>query len=356
MKLAETPTATSPEPDFLLHLNTRDDTRRFSKAAIASVVLHLLVGVYLWNAEFTATPLRPSQFPDLSARSVTKLVVPADILKELTQKAPNTKTPAKEFDVQSLIPRPEAKKMTTPPVPARSPQPRSGVPQPSLPDAPQIATSAAPPSITPPPGLGESNTAPPPPPPAENAKPKISFETVTAAGTGYGNRSGGASQPKANIPQPKSGVQEAVAAVARRRGGGVVVGDDADPAPSLGESLSQQAAPGKMGSSLELLSDPQGADFRPYLLRVLAAVRRNWFAVIPESARLGRRGRVVIQFAIARDGNVPKLVIAVPSGAEPLDRAAVAGISASNPFPPLPLDFKGDQIRLQLSFAYNAQR
>ncbi len=99
-----------------------------------------------------------------------------------------------------------------------------------------------------------------------------------------------------------------------------------------------------------------GVDFRPYLIRVLAAVRRNWFAVIPESAKLGQTGRAVLQFAIDRTGNVPKLVIAVPSGREALDRAAVAGISASNPFPPLPPEFKGGQIRLQLVFRYNLAR
>jgi TonB family protein len=110
--------------------------------------------------------------------------------------------------------------------------------------------------------------------------------------------------------------------------------------------------PGKLGSSLQLLSDPEGADFGPYLIRVLSAVRRNWYAVIPESARLGRTGRVVIQFAISRDGGVPKLVIASPSGLDALDRAAVASISASNPFPPLPPEFKGGQVRLQLNFNY----
>jgi TonB family protein len=46
-------------------------------------------------------------------------------------------------------------------------------------------------------------------------------------------------------------------------------------------------------------------------------------------------------------------VIADPSGTEAFDRAAVAGISASDPFPPLPQDYKGDQIRLQLTFSYN---
>jgi TonB family protein len=94
-------------------------------------------------------------------------------------------------------------------------------------------------------------------------------------------------------------------------------------------------------------------DFKPYLIQVLAAVRRNWRSVIPERARLGRQGRVKIQFAIARNGSVPKLVIAMPSGTDALDRAAVAGISASNPFPPLPPAFRGEQVRLQLTFLYN---
>jgi TonB family protein len=110
---------------------------------------------------------------------------------------------------------------------------------------------------------------------------------------------------------------------------------------------------GSQGSNLELLSDPKGVDFRPYLIRILAAVRRNWLSVVPEAVKLGRRGRVGIQFSIARDGSVPKLVIAAHSGADALDRAAVAGISMSNPFPPLPAEFKGDRIVVQFNFAYN---
>jgi TonB family protein len=107
-----------------------------------------------------------------------------------------------------------------------------------------------------------------------------------------------------------------------------------------------------VGSKVQLLSDPMGVDFSPYLIKVLTAVRKNWNAVIPESARFGRGGQVVVQFAINRDGSVPKLVIAMPSGADALDRAAVAGISASNPFPQLPSDFRGQQVRLQLTFKY----
>jgi TonB family protein len=126
----------------------------------------------------------------------------------------------------------------------------------------------------------------------------------------------------------------------------------------IGEGINIPATPGRPGANLEvpeLLSDPQGVDFRPYLIKVLAAVRRNWWAVWPEAARLGRQGRVGIQFSIARNGGIPKLVIVSASGTLALDRAAVSGISASNPFPALPSEYKGEQIVLQLNFAYNVK-
>jgi TonB family protein len=132
---------------------------------------------------------------------------------------------------------------------------------------------------------------------------------------------------------------------------GVVVGDVDE--MSVAPSPNQPSTAGPVRSNLQLLSDPKGVDFKPYLIQVLTAVRSNWLAVIPESARLGRKGRVLVQFIIDKRGGIPKLVIAESSGASALDRAAVAGISASNPFPPLPNGFRGDEIRLQLAFTYN---
>ena len=129
----------------------------------------------------------------------------------------------------------------------------------------------------------------------------------------------------------------------------MVVGDG-----GVGDDVNLLPAPGKQGSNLELLSDPMGVDFRPYLLQILGTVRRNWFAVMPESASLGRRGRVAVQFAIAKDGKVTKIVFGTQSGADALDRAAVASISMSNPFPPLPSEFRGNVIRLQFTFMYNS--
>jgi outer membrane biosynthesis protein TonB len=53
---------------------------------------------------------------------------------------------------------------------------------------------------------------------------------------------------------------------------------------------------------------------------------------------------------------VAKLVIVNYSGTDALDRAAVAGISASDPFPPLPSEYKGERVVLQFNFAYNMPR
>ena len=160
-----------------------------------------------------------------------------------------------------------------------------------------------------------------------------------------------APNPNSKLPQPTTSIQDSLKN-SKPGGGGTMAGGIGDSDLNV-PNASQSASAGKIGSNLQLLSDAKGVDFKPYLIQVLTAVRRNWLAIIPESARLGRRGRVLIQFAIDRTGGVPKLVIAEGTGTDSLDRAAVAAISASYPFPPLPADYKGDQIRLQLAFAYN---
>jgi len=112
---------------------------------------------------------------------------------------------------------------------------------------------------------------------------------------------------------------------------------------------------GYLGGAVQMLTPDEGVDFSNYLARVLASVRRNWYAVIPESARLGEKGRVVIQFKILKDGSVPQAepALVMTSGRDPLDRAAMASIRASNPFEPLPPAFNGAYIELRFIFLYN---
>jgi TonB family protein len=103
-----------------------------------------------------------------------------------------------------------------------------------------------------------------------------------------------------------------------------------------------------------LLSDPQGADFKPYLEQILAIVRANWRSALPEAVLQHKvRGRSVIQFIISRDGSIAKVILAEPSGVTSLDLAASSSLMRSSPLPRLPADFKGYQVKLAFTFDYN---
>jgi hypothetical protein len=106
---------------------------------------------------------------------------------------------------------------------------------------------------------------------------------------------------------------------------------------------------------IEMLTPDEGVDFNSYLQRVYFTVKRNWFSVMPASVDLGEKGIVYLTFRINRDGSVPsdEPIIERNSGKEPLDRAAYSSVRASNPFEPLPQQFKGPYIELRYRYYYN---
>lgn len=313
-----------------------------------------ICSLFLHAAGLTVLALLPHGIAERTSvaqwRTVTPLIAPPSIL---TQREPNRGKIGKEFTLENLRPRPRIFIPPGPPASTRTaargaPAPEQKPPA-ALPEPPKVESSSTTMAQALPLGSG-SVPAPPPPQIQVEEKPKLAFETPGAP-SGAPRQRG--LSPRTLAP-PNSSVSEAVRSAIRQGAGGVVVGDLDLPGPGgLGPGLNLPSAPGARRSTLEMLSDPMGVDFKPYLVRILAMVKLNWLNVIPESARLGRTGRVQIQFAIARDGRVPKLVIAMPSGTDALDRAAVAGVSASTPFPPLPGSFQGDQIRLQFTFSYN---
>jgi TonB family protein len=315
-------------------------SERLVRAGIASILLHIAgVIVLLSVPDFSSAPLPPVAAPDL--RKAVHIVAPR--FYEPTQKAPNQGKVKRELDVRSTVQVPQAVarqfRLPPPPAPTNQPQAQTPDPLPTI-EPPKIEIlAAAPPPIT------ITGTTPQVAPPPPQPKPKIAFESV-----GTGARS--TPDPHAQIQAPKNSIQDAMRGATKPGAGGITVGDLGDEFNSI-PSLNQTQSPARVGSNLQLLSDPLGADFKPYLIQVLTLVRRNWLAIIPESAHMGRQGRVQIQFIIDRSGGVPKLVIAEASGTEAFDRAAVAGISASYPFPRLPADYKGEEVRLQLSFSYN---
>ena len=319
-----------PELNLLLKWPNEGSGRRLSAIFAASLLAHLLL---FFAAIQLPTFVRRAEPERTVIVRRTILYTPRDLL---TQKARNRQKPAKQIDLADLL----ASRASQ----SAKPAPRPSTRRFELPKqaAPQPTAKNAPPQILPEPPKVALNEAPAPPPPAA---PKYPFQDVDPQPQPKG-------RPK--LAAPKSTVQAAINGVAQEgHSRDLTISDDnpSEPRPRAPGSMGQMPA---QHAAVELQSDPQGADFKPYLARILAIVRSNWRTVIPESVRMGtRRGRTVVEFAINRDGSIPKLVISDPSGSEPLDRAAVAGLSMSNPLPPLPGDYKGLQVRLAFSFSYN---
>jgi TonB family protein len=332
--------AAGEDLDLLRHADPPPDYALIRTAAIVSVLAHLLLVLWLGSVHFDPPdPVRDRQ--EVTHR-ITPLVDPPT---QLTQKAPNRDKITKQINIGNVVPTPvvrtpapqpvskPAPRMMAPPptpVPAERPAPKI---QPMEPPKVDVAVNAAPPSL-------------PPPPPVE--KPKLTFESPNQSAA-----------PVTRAPNPalvpSNPVQDAMRNVARS---GTTGGQRVSVAdlPYSGPAINLPISPGVNQPELELKSDPMGVDFRPYLIRVLATVRRNWFAVYPEAARLGMRGQVGVEFVVSKDGSIPKIAFSAASGSRPLDEAAVAALSASNPLPPLPIEFKGQRVVLQFTFSYNVPK
>ncbi|HWE53266.1 MAG TPA: TonB family protein [Bryobacteraceae bacterium] len=342
-------TSTETELHLWLETNRARDFRQWRKPAGVSAAFHFVLILALLL--MPDAPVNQVQ----ERRRVVERVTPLYIPTEFTQKAPNKGKVEKELKLESIAPHPLLKS-PTPAAPAK--RVPSSAP---LPPPPQVAQVQPKPVVIEPPPKVDDPAAqgtqiakligPAPPPPAE--PPKLALEQVAPA-----PKTTNVTGPRPSILAiPNPSVQNAIHDLARNgMQAGLTVGDVGADDSSIGSGLNLPPSAGSPRSSLQLKSDPMGVDFQPYLIQVLAAVRRNWNAVYPEAARRGQRGRVAIEFSVAKQGAVVKVVFATESGAKALDQSAVAAISASNPLPPLPTGFKGDRIVLQLTFLYNMPR
>jgi TonB family protein len=121
----------------------------------------------------------------------------------------------------------------------------------------------------------------------------------------------------------------------------------------IGQNTAPPPEP-KVGT-VDILSDTQGVDFGPYLKDILSKVRKNWLALIPESAQT-KKGKLTIEFAITREGKLADMRLVATSGDSALDRPAWGSITASTPFPPLPSEFTGPYLALRFPFYYNPEK
>jgi TonB family protein len=128
------------------------------------------------------------------------------------------------------------------------------------------------------------------------------------------------------------------------------------PPPAAAESSTSPLR--GMQTGVTILTPHPGVDFDSYINRLLATVKRKWYAVMPESAMTGEKGIVILTFHIQRDGKIPDadLPVVRTSGSEELDDAAMKAVHTSAPFEALPEAFHGPNIQVRFVFFYNGAR
>jgi len=324
------------EPDIFMtgevNLLTKERTEERAKSDVArnisSVVFHILLIFAIIVEPKVFPPRQKTQADlDLARRQMTLLLPPGAF--ETPRPTPRREPPAPPMKVDPRILRKVA-----PPVPQ---------PTPPAPKEPERVVKELPSAPVPKPNLVPTpdTTAPK----TDTPKPPLKLETPDE-------------QPKPNsllLPKSSPGrsLQDSIRDSAKMNaprpigGGGQI---PTRPAPGGGGR-------GSAAAGIQMLTPTEGVDFNDYLARVYQSVKRNWFAVMPSSVELGDQGVVSLQFRIMKDGGVPdgEPVKVFGSGKDPLDRAAISSIRASNPFEPLPPAFSGPYIELRFTYYYNLQ-
>lgn len=326
--LVETDVLVSGEPRLLPERRGRINWDFLAPAV--SVAFHVLLILFILTlprllAPYVANPVEEA----LNRQKLGYIFLPNN-LRELAKpkRLPQKPSDKIRIDLGAL-------NRVAPPKPEVSPQ-QGPVAQP----APRVE----PPQ--PPAGVKSAENRPQPQPP----KPQPRLESVTR------------DNPAPIIPRPNMNpgalLQQSIRA-AEQRGQAPSLGfsDRIPPPPQLPGGLGQQGGPGPgyLSGSVQILTPTDGVDFTGYIARLLAIVKRNWEAVMPESVMLGDKGRVMLRFRILRNGDLPsgEPILEMTSGKNPLDRAAEAAITASNPFDPLPSAYTRPYLELRILFLYN---
>jgi outer membrane biosynthesis protein TonB len=297
--------------------------------SISSFVFHVVFIALIILAPKIFPPRAPTREEDELARRQMTILLPPGALDEL-KATPRPRPPAVHVD-------PKVLRKVAPPVPHPIPTPAPKEPErvaKELPSAPVPQPTSTPPKP-------DDSVAK-----ADTPKQPLKLEAPQQQPTDH------------SLLLPKSSLghslQDSIRESSKLNAPSAVGGG--------GQIPSNSGIPGGSGQgtafgNMEMLTPTEGVNFDDYLHRVYIIVKRNWFSVMPESVRLGDKGVVSLQFKIMRNGSVPdgEPVRLVGSGKEPLDRAAVSSIRASNPFEPLPPAFSGPYIELRFTYYYNLQ-
>src|SRR5262245_7600499 len=276
-----------------------------SAVAHALAVGGIIAAAFLWRSEpnrtyiVTLTPSIPALGSPVGKPSTVTSPTP-----RVEPPSPPAKTAPAESPVQPARPAP-SKASPAPDLPARE-------------TAPKVARPAAPPDLP-------SRTATRIPEMPTRALPR---ETPRSA------------QKELPDVSPSS-----PATTASKAGPSVSAREPASPPPPLGRptGVAQGA-----GTAASVDGD---FPFQWYLTAVQRKVHEQW--VQPRTSPQGQRA--VITFEIARSGEVTGARIEKTSGDAAYDLAALRAVTAANPLPPLPAEFKGTVIRVHFGFEYTGR-
>jgi outer membrane biosynthesis protein TonB len=316
----------------LLNKETPEKDRAELIKSVMSFAAHILFILFLIVEPKVFPPHMPTKEEDDIARRQMTILLPPGALDELK---PTPRQPPVHVD-------PKVLRRVAPPTPkaALAPQP-TPTPVPKQPEkARELPSAPTPqPQQTPPPKVQDDVVAK-----QDAPKQPLKLETPQQQPTDHSLL-----LPKSSLGTSlRDSIRESskMSAPAALGGGGQV--------PS-NSGLRGGGSQGQAYGAIEMLTPTEGVDFNEYLRRVYIIVQRNWYAVMPESVRLGDKGVVSLQFKIMRNGVVPdgEPVRVSASGKEPLDRAAISSIRSSTPFEPLPPAFSGPYIELRFTYYYN---
>jgi outer membrane biosynthesis protein TonB len=308
------------DANLLIEPEEKRDARWNALTRTLSVLVHIGLVIFLIFAPKIFPTHVPTQEETEMARQQLTYLLPPETPAPRTPPAPKLRIDPKTLN--RVAPPVEQPPAPTPTPPA----PTAVKPPPDLPEAPRPRVPVA-----------------PPPPPEQTQPAPSQLEPVKPVQPNPNNH--------LNLQLPSANIRDQLQdAIQHSAGNGPIQIPNAGDIPR---------GPGSGGPGMQpgatILTPTEGVDFNPYIQRLLATLRRNWYAVMPQSAMMGDKGMVSTTFQINRDGSIPPPdpLLDRTSGKGPLDNAAMSSIHASNPFEPLPSEFKGPYIRLRIVFLYN---
>ena len=266
---------------------------------------------------------------------------------------------------EASAPKAPAQKVAAPsPAPKKEQQKQAKQKQPQAPKKVVKKTeSAASPRVAPPKHETYPTFAPRPTPtptaPRPTAKPKSDFAIpvpksalpkaaipsggpITSEVRGNGSSSGsGHSGAQSGGPSPSfsptksAGSGSGGGRFSGSRAGSGSGGNVGNPGPG-----NPKGAPG-----IDAIREP---DFGPYMQELQRQIKRNW-----EPPKGNESKRVVLLFAISRDGRLLSIKVLKSSGLASADNAAKSAVQLTAPFRPLPPDYRGNSVDIQFTFDYN---